>query len=122
MPPDYTGPVPEGGFYVAHSRTMRYVLRPVVPRDQNDPKARVETIKETAKIYPYEAGGVGTRVAEFLAGKTMLGKVSPPPATVFHEGSGKVINTVPPNDFGAFFEMINEVVQQRASDRRSIPN
>jgi hypothetical protein len=30
---------------------------------------------------------------------------------VFHEGSGKVMNTVPPNDF-SFFEMLNEIVQQ----------
>ena len=30
---------------------------------------------------------------------------------MFHEGSGKVINTIPPNDF-SFYEMLNEVVQQ----------
>ena len=30
---------------------------------------------------------------------------------MFHEGSGKVMNTIPPNDF-SFFEMLNEVVQQ----------
>jgi hypothetical protein len=29
---------------------------------------------------------------------------------VFHEGSGKVMNTVPPNDF-SFYEMLNEIVQ-----------
>ena len=35
----------------------------------------------------------------------------PPPATVFHEGSGKVMNTIPPND-SELFELLNEVVQQ----------
>ena len=30
---------------------------------------------------------------------------------MFHELSGKVINTIPPNDF-SFYEMLNEVVQQ----------
>ena len=30
---------------------------------------------------------------------------------MFHEGSGKAINTIPPNDF-SFFEMLNEIVQQ----------
>ena len=30
---------------------------------------------------------------------------------MFHEGSGKAINTIPPNDF-SFYEMLNEVVQQ----------
>jgi hypothetical protein len=40
----------------------------------------------------------GTSIAEFLAGRAMLGKITAPPPTVFHEGSGKVMNTVPPND------------------------
>ncbi|HRI93844.1 MAG TPA: DUF1214 domain-containing protein, partial [Accumulibacter sp.] len=35
----------------------------------------------------------------------------PPPPTVFHDGSGKVMNTIPPNDF-SYFEFLNEVVQQ----------
>ena len=30
---------------------------------------------------------------------------------MFHEGTGKVMNTIPPNDFG-FYEMLNELVQQ----------
>ena len=30
---------------------------------------------------------------------------------MFHEGSGKVMNTIPPNDF-SFYEMLNEIVQQ----------
>jgi hypothetical protein len=62
-------------------------------------------------VYHYEAGGVGTPIAEFLAGKARLGRIAPPPPTVFHEGSGKVMNTIPPNDF-SYFELLNEVVQQ----------
>jgi hypothetical protein len=31
---------------------------------------------------------------------------------VFHEGSGKVINTIPPNDF-RYYEMLNDVVQEQ---------
>jgi hypothetical protein len=53
---------------------------------------------------------VGTPIAEFLAGKARLGRVDPPPATVFHEGSGKVMNTIPPSDW-TFYEMLNEIVQ-----------
>ena len=30
---------------------------------------------------------------------------------MFHEGSGKVMNTIPPNDF-SYYEMLNDVVQQ----------
>jgi hypothetical protein len=37
------------------------------------------------RIYPYEVGGSGTSIAEFLSGKLLFG-VTPPPA-VFHEGS-----------------------------------
>ena len=54
--------------------------------------------------------GSARPVAEFLAGKAKLGRVTPPPATVFHDGSGKVMNTIPPNDW-SFYEMLNEVVQ-----------
>jgi hypothetical protein len=81
------------------------------PENKNDPKPPVESIKKFAKIYPYEAGGVGTSIAEFLSGTTKLSKISDPPSAVFREGSGKVMNTVPPNDF-SFYEMLNEIVQQ----------
>jgi hypothetical protein len=78
---------------------------------KNDPKPAAESIKKFTKIYPYQGGGIGTSIAEFLSGKAKLAKISDPPATVFHEGSGKVMNTVPPNDF-SFYEMLNEIVQQ----------
>jgi hypothetical protein len=64
--------------------------------ENNDPKPAVELIRRFTRIYPYEAGGVGTSIAEFLSGKARLGRVNPAPETVFHEGSGKVMNTVPP--------------------------
>ena len=79
--------------------------------NKNDPKPAAEAIRKFTKIYPYEPGGVGTPVAEFLAGKAKLGRVTPPPPTVFHEGSGKVMNTLPPNDW-SFYETLNEIVQQ----------
>lgn len=112
VPPDYNGPLPEGGFYVARARTntILWFGRSFL-ENHSDPKPVVETIRKFTKVYPYEAGGVGTPIAEFLAGKAMLGRVTPPPATVFHEGSGKVMNTIPPNDW-TFYEMLNEIVQQ----------
>ena len=54
---------------------------------------------------------MGTSIAEFLTGKSRLDRITPPPPLVFHEGSGKVMNTIPPNDF-SFFEMLNDVVQR----------
>ena len=110
LPPGYDGQVPEGGFYVAHSRTNRVLILGRMFMENNDPAPTAETIKKYTKIYPYEVGGVGTSIAEFLTGKAKLGRITPPPATVFHEGSGKVINTIPPNDF-SYFEMLNEAVQ-----------
>jgi hypothetical protein len=112
VPPDYTGSLPEGGFYIARARTNYIVwFGRSFLENHKDPKPVVETIRKFTKVYPYEPGGVGTPIAEFLAGKAKLGRITPPPPTVFHEGSGKVMNTLPPNDW-SYFEMLNEAVQQ----------
>jgi len=111
LPPGYDGPLPEGGFYVAHSRTTRVLMLGRSFMEKDDPKPTVDLVKKVTRIYPYEAGGQGTSVAEFLTGKARLGRITAPPPTVFHEGSGKVINTIPPNDF-SFYEMLNDIVQQ----------
>lgn len=112
VPPDYQGELPEGGFNIAHARTDTIVwFGRSFLENGSDPKPVVETIRQFTKVYPYEPGGVGTPIAEFLAGKARLGRVEEPPATVFHEGSGKVMNTIPPNDW-TFYEMLDEIVQQ----------
>ena len=112
VPPGYDGPLPEAGFAIARSRTNYVVwFARSFLANHNDPKPVADTIRKFTKIYPYEAGGLGTPIAEFLAGKAPFRQITPPPPLVFHEGSGKVINTIPPNDF-SFFEMLNEVVQQ----------
>lgn len=110
--PDYEGELPAGGFFIAHARTnMILWFGRSFLENHSDPKPVVETIKKFTKAYPYEAGTVGTSIADFLDGKAKLGKVTPPPATVFHNGSGKAMNTLPPNDF-SYFEMLNEIVQE----------
>jgi hypothetical protein len=112
VPPDYKGGLPEGGFFVSRARTNTIVWfgRSFLDNGR-DPKPVAEIIRKFTKVYPYEPGGVGTPIAEFLAGKTRLGRVTPPPPTVVHEGSGKVMNTVPPNDW-TFYEMLNQIVQE----------
>jgi hypothetical protein len=111
VPPGYSGTLPEGGFFTARARTNTIVwFGRSFLANHSDPKPVVEDIHKFTKVYAYEPGGVGTPIAEFLAGKARLGRVAPPPPTVFHEGSGKVMNTLPPNDW-SFFEMLNEVVQ-----------
>jgi hypothetical protein len=112
LPPDYAGPTPEGGFFTSRARTSRVVwFGRAFLVNKSDPKPAADDIRRFTKIYPYEAGGVGTPIAEFLAGKTQLGRITPPPPTVFHEGSGKAMNTIPPNDL-SYYELLNEVVQQ----------
>jgi hypothetical protein len=112
VPPGYQGDLPEGEFNVAHSRTNHglWFARAFLG-DNDDPKPTAERIRKFTKVYPYEAGGLGTPIAEFLAGKAKLGRITDPPPTVFHEGSGKVMNTIPPNDW-TYYEMLNEVVQR----------
>ncbi|RLT96767.1 DUF1254 domain-containing protein [Ketobacter sp.] len=112
VPPGYTGTLPQGGFNIAHAETLSSVwFGRSYLKDGKDPKPVADTIRKTLKIYPYQPGGAGTPIAEFLAGRATLGKIEPPKPTVFHEGSGKVMNTVPPNDW-QFFEALNEIVQR----------
>jgi len=112
VPPGYKGHLPEGEFNIAHSKTNHGVwFARAFLENNNDPKPVVERIKKFTKVYPYNTGGVGTPIADFLAGKAKLGRIAPPPPTAFHEGSGKVMNTIPPNDW-SYYEMLNEVVQQ----------
>ena len=111
VPPGYEGALPQG-YFVARSRTnyVAWFGRSFL-ENKSDPKPAAETIRKFTNVYPYEAGGVGTPIAEFLAGKASLGRITAPPPTKFHEASGKVMNTVPPNDW-SFYETLNEIVQQ----------
>jgi hypothetical protein len=112
LPPGYDGPVPEGGYFVARSKTTRVLwFGRSFMANKSDPKPAAEAIKKYTKVYPYEAGGVGTSIAEFLSGKGKLGRITAPPPTVFHEGSGKAFSTLPPNDF-SYYEVLNDIVQQ----------
>jgi hypothetical protein len=108
--PDYDGPLPEGGYFVARSKTNRilYASRAYLVKD--DPGPAVENIKANLKIYPYTAGGFGTSIAAALTGAVRLGQDPAIPETKFVEISHVAMNTVPPSDFG-FFEWINENVQ-----------
>lgn len=115
LPPGYDGPVPEGGFYVARSRTTRALVLGRSFLDKNDPKPAVELIQRTYKVYPYVPGGVGTSIAEILSGKVRPGRNTPPPPVRFVDGSDKAFNTVPPSDF-TFYEILNRLVQDEPVD------
>jgi hypothetical protein len=115
VPPGYDGPLPDGGFFVARSKTRRvlYACRGYLVN--NDPKPTADLVRKTLKIYPYTPGGWGTGIATALEGKVKL-QVNPPvPETKFVEASGKSFNTIPPSD-ASFFETINANVQQEPAD------
>jgi hypothetical protein len=109
--PDYDGPLPEGGYFVAHARTntVLYALRAFI-ENGDDPKPTVKNIKDNLKIYPYAAGSYGTPIAEALKGEVRLAGEPKMPEMKFINASGMAFNTIPPSDV-SFFEMLNENVQ-----------
>ena len=108
--PDYDGPLPEGGFFVAHSKTNRVLYASRAYLVDSDPKPAVANIRAHMKIYPYAVGGYGTSIAEALTGKVRLGDNPAVPEMTFVEASNVSFNTIPPSDFG-FYEWINDTVQ-----------
>src|SRR4029450_2591423 len=115
LPPDYDGPVPDGGFFVARSKTTRGLYAARAFLVDHDPKPAVENIRKSMKIYPYTSGGFGTSIATALEGKVRLEANPAIPPTRFVEASGKSFNTIPPSDY-SFFEMINANIQQEPAD------
>lgn len=109
--PDYDGPLPEGGYFVAHAKTntVLYALRAFIANG-DDPKPAVDNVKQNLKIYAYKPGSFGTSIAEALEGKVRLAGEPQIPEMKFIEGSGLSFNTIPPSDYG-FFELLNENVQ-----------
>ncbi len=110
VPPGYDGPLPEGGYFVAHSKTNHVLYAARAYLVDNDPKPAVDNIKANLKIYPYVPGSYGTSIAQALQGTVALAGEPDVPDVKFVEGTGLAFNTIPPSDAG-FFDMINENVQ-----------
>lgn len=111
VPHDYDGRLPEGGFFVNRVRTTRVLVLGRQFMENNDPEPAADLVKQTLKIYPYVPGGEGTSIGEFLQGGIRLAQITQPPPTVFHEGTGKVMNTIPANDY-TYYELLDDLVQQ----------
>jgi hypothetical protein len=114
LPPGYDGPVPEGGYFVARSRTTRVLILGRAFLENNDPKPAAALLR-SARIYPYTPGGYGTSIAEILNGKVRLEPPTPRPEQKFVEGTGQPVMTIPANDFH-YFEQINTLVQEEPVD------
>src|SRR4029077_8087816 len=121
VPPDYKGELPGSGYFVQKMRTTRATMLGRSYLEKDDPKPVVALIKKTLKIYPYLPGGYGTSIGSALEGKATLARtpdhklewafLRPEEPAKFVEGTGKVINTIPTNDF-SYFETINDLVQK----------
>ncbi len=111
VPPGYDGPLPEGGYFVAHSKTNTVQLLGRAFLENNDPAPAVDRIKSELKIYPYSLGGYGSSIGSFLNGTGPLGKFAKPATPRFVEGSGLAINTIPPNDH-TFYDLLDKVIQE----------
>jgi hypothetical protein len=118
VPPGYDGPLPEGGCYVRHSRTHHNLLVGRAFINENpghDPKPTVDRIKAQLKIYPYQPGGLGSSIGHYLTGQGRLGQLASAQSPRFVEGTGLVMNTVPPNDFG-HYELLDRLVQMEPAE------
>lgn len=110
VPPDYKGPLPEGGYFIHKSETLQVGVLGRAFLENDDPKPADDNVKKNLKVYPYIPGSYGTSIGSFLIGKSPLANGKTPPPLKFVEGSGLAVNTIPPADY-SYFEMLNEAVQ-----------
>ena len=68
LPPGYEGDLPDAGFYLGRSRTVRALALGRSFMQDSDPKPTADLIKRTMKIYPYTPGAYGTPIATLLEG------------------------------------------------------
>ena len=102
VPPGYEGTLPEGGFFVGHSRTNRVLMLGRSFMQDSDPAPTVATIKSTLKVYPYTPGGARheRRQAARRRSRSRLRRPRSPRPRSSRE-VGLTFNTIPPNDFGS---------------------
>jgi len=115
LPPGYSGPLPEGGYFIGRPTTTSVALLGRAFLVNNDPKPAVDTIKRTLKIYSYVPGSYGTSIGSFVTGKAPLAPLSKPGTLQFIEGTGLSMNTIPPNDF-SYYEMLDALVQEQPAE------
>lgn len=122
VPPGYAGPMPEGGFFVAHTRTTRVFLWGRAFLDGDDPTPGVERIRGGLRIYPYAPGGYGTSIGQIVSGgpapalpwtaDTWASALRKPDPPRFVEASGLAMNTVMPSD-DEYFAFAGELVHDQ---------
>ena len=109
--PGYDGPLPDGGFFVSHSRTNLITLIGRAFLVDNDPTAALDVIRAGVRVSSYVPGASGTAVASFLAGRSPLGQAAATRETRFVDSSGVSLNTITPNDF-SFWTLADDLIQR----------
>jgi hypothetical protein len=95
VPPDYTGPVPEG-YFVARPQTYKVWFGVRGFAVDGDTGPAVAAFKEGWRAYP-------------------LAPAADPPAMTFINGSGLYFNTIHPTTY-EFFEEVDAVIQEEPAD------
>ncbi len=114
LPPGYDGPLPEGGFYVRHSRHQpRAPARPGVhqPEPRQRPRSDRRPDQGAAEDLPLRRRRGGQQYRR-LPDRVRVRSASWPRRAALGSwrGPGWRCNTVPPNDFG-HYEMLDALVQ-----------
>jgi len=107
---NWDGPLPEGAMFVRRSRTNRISILGRAFLEGDDPAPAVARIKQQLKITPYTPGGHGFSIAAYLDAATPLSQPATPRTPRFVEGTGLVMNTLPPNDY-SFYELLDQAIQ-----------
>ena len=116
VPPGYDGPLPEGGFYVGHSRTNRVLMLGPVVHAGRRPRADRRDHQVDPQDLPVHAGRPGHQRRHPPRGRASRSRRRPDaPETTFVEGSGLAFNTIPPTDAG-FFETVHALLQDEPVD------
>jgi len=112
VPEWYEGSLPEGGYYICHSKTNLVTVLGRMFLVNNSTETSSNTVKNNLKVYPYTEGAHGTSVASYLNGNASLAKSKEAATPRFVDVSGKDFNTLPPANY-VHFEYINELIQSQ---------
>jgi hypothetical protein len=96
VPPDYTGAIPEEGYFVSKSPTYKHLIFYRAFVQDGDVAAAVKNVRTHARVYPLSAAA------------------NPPEQKIFNI-SGVQFSTIHANDF-SFYEELNTVVQHEPDD------
>jgi len=110
VPAGYDGPLPDGGYFIRHSKTnhMWFAGRSFLADNSLD-----KAIKDAdvLALYPYSPGGQGTSIGDYLNGDAKLGPASEYKKAIKIDGTGNPMNTLPPSNY-QHFVMLNALIQE----------